>query len=173
MLNEICSMFTGLESKSVLQNASSNPCEENWEENGSHCYYWSTFRMNWTAAEKFCQNKSSHLASVTSRSTSDYISKKFSRRRFHVWIGGTDQDKEGLWKWTDLSPWNFADWEDGSPPDHNEEHNCLLQSRWGWDDVPCHVKSWFLCSRKKQVRIKRLPAFIIIIVSNAKIRQIL
>ena len=116
--------------------------------------------MNWTSAEKFCQNKSSHLASVTSRNTSDYISKKFSRRRWHVWIGGTDQDKEGLWKWTDLSPWNFADWEDGSPPDHNEEHNCLLQSRWGWNDVPCEVTGWFLCSKQKETgENKKIASF--------------
>ena len=104
--------------------------------------------MNWTTAEKFCQNMSSHLASVT-RNTSDYLTKA-SRRHWPVWIGGTDQEKEGLWKWTDSSPWNFTNWDEGYPRDKNGKKNCLSEWPWGWEDLSCHRMAWFLCSKQKE-----------------------
>ena len=104
--------------------------------------------MNWTNAEKFCQSKSSHLASVTSSNTSDYISKKLDTRdNWRIWIGGTDQEQEGVWKWTDSSPWNFTNWMRDEPNNFDGRQNCLiLQTRTGWGDRQC----WFVCSKQQE-----------------------
>ena len=140
-----------IESKSAGQNGSDGPCEENWDENGSHCYYWSTQKMNWTSAESFCQNKSGHLASVTSRNISDYVTKEWDRRKKGVWIGGAGQEKDGTWRWTDSSPWNFSNWwQEDEKETMDGEHNCLAATFMGrWANANCKISALFLCSKQK------------------------
>ena len=89
-----------------------------------HCYLWGDKMLSWDAAEEFCQKEGGHLASVTSESTNDYISKEKSR---HLWIGGSDKENEGTWKWTDGSAWNFTKWNKGQPSNGSDEddEDCL------------------------------------------------
>ena len=64
----------------------------------------------WAEAEAKCQREGGHLASIVTKYeqllTSDASEGK------SVWIGGTDQDQEGVWQWTDGSPWNETFWRD-------------------------------------------------------------
>merc|ERR1712181_39755 len=32
-------------------------CNDSWEQNGDHCYFWGTNKKNWTDAEDFCQKE--------------------------------------------------------------------------------------------------------------------
>ena len=74
----------------------------------------------------------------------------------HVWIGGSDQDVEGKWKWHtlkskfDIGYFNWAPHE----PDNAPNENCLVIDRkdatneWynKWNDKKCHFKLYFICS---------------------------
>ena len=84
--------------------------EEKKEEMGNHCYYWSTARKSWKDAEFFCQDKGGHLAAVTSLEIHNFLMKRVDKDDFYTWfwIGGSDKEKEGTWKWTDGSPWSFT-----------------------------------------------------------------
>ena len=70
-----------------------------------------------------------------------------------VWIGATDEEEEGEWKWTDCNTWNFTKW--GSREPNNQKNivgdgeNCaLLPKNKDWIDTPCHWKKWgFVCAR--------------------------
>ena len=78
-----------------------------------------------------------------------------------IWIGGTDQDEEGNWTWTDCSPWDFTRWgvrEDVQQPDNSrfgdgDGENCALfpgnkASTEDWADVACNLKGrQFVCSK--------------------------
>ena len=79
-----------------------------------------------------------------------------------MWIGATDQIKEGDWKWTDCSPWSFTKWGRGEPNNDkgwdrsNGEDCAILASRTNsrktdWLDTPCtqYVERNFVCSRSK------------------------
>merc|ERR1712037_148526 len=84
-------------------------CKPDCEENGDHCYYWSTVSKNWDEAEEFCKGEGAHLASVTSEAN-EYIEAELKQGNRHLLIGGSDKESEGTWKWSDGSTWEFTNW---------------------------------------------------------------
>jgi len=130
-------------------------CDNSWEQNGDHCYFWGTNKKNWTDAEDFCQEEGGHLASVTTNETKDFVLEGMNRRGLKTtWIGGNDIEEEGVWKWTDCTQWGFTFW---SPTEPNSGHgerdqDCLRHGNTGssrmWDDGTCSYEDGFLCSRK-------------------------
>merc|ERR1719500_256264 len=123
-------------------------CEQDWEKNGDHCYYWSTEKKNWTDSEDFCQKEGGHLASVTSK-----VLEGINRTEHlgGVWIGGNDLEVDGVWRWTDCSPWEFTIWGPGEPNNWGGVDDCLHHHimDWGhkWNDGLCGFESKFLCSK--------------------------
>ena len=91
-------------------------CEEGWEENGDHCYFWSNDTKSWTDAEDFCQKEGGHLASVASNATQKYMDQRYRKGLGGVvWLGGNDIEEESAWKWTDCSHWEVEFWYPGEP----------------------------------------------------------
>jgi len=123
-------------------------CEQDWEKNGDHCYYWSTEKKNWTDSEDFCQKEGGHLASVTSK-----VLEGINRTEHlgGIWIGGNDLEVDGVWRWTDCSPWEFTIWGPGEPNNWGGVDDCLHHHimDWGhkWNDGLCGFESKFLCSK--------------------------
>ena len=70
-------------------------------------------KTSWDAAESFCQKEGGHLASVTSKEEQEYMLDRVGKTP--VWIGATDQKKEGPWEGTDCNPFNFTGWAAGGP----------------------------------------------------------
>ena len=107
--------------------------------------------MNWTDAEDFCKEKGAHLASLTSTVLNDYaLEGKDKRHMDFLWIGGSDLEVEGVWKWADCTPWEFKFWRLGEPNNFHGAQDCLnfhLEDR-RWDDAQCNTPSGFLCSKK-------------------------
>jgi len=133
-------------------------CEEDWEENGEHCYLWSTDKKNWTDAEDFCRKEGGHLASVHSTATFDFVLEGMNRTGLEMaWLGGNDIEVEGTWKWVDCSPWNATFWARGEPNNNGGAEHCLHHvfnyPSWPsylygkWNDEPCRREQGFLCSK--------------------------
>ena len=127
-------------------------CKPFWVEVENHCYRWSTLKLNWLEAEKTCRKQGGHLASITSQAVHDNITAQFQGKQHKtMWIGGTDQEKEEVWKWTDCSLWNFEQWNQGQPDNQREAEHCLEFFRndgRGWNDYDCTARNYFLCSQK-------------------------
>ena len=122
-------------------------CQENWEEHDGHCYLWGDLDMtkSWYEAEEFCRKEGGHLASVTSEAINEYIFEgKRSKDISNIWLGGSDKEEEGVWKWSDGTPWKFELWN------HNSVgQNCLIQLGYNdreWNDFECTLKFNFVCS---------------------------
>ena len=109
--------------------------------------------MAWDKAEEFCRTKGAHLASVTSKATNDYIEAELNQRDHHIFIGGSDKESEGTWKWSDGSTWEFTNWgtiQGQEQPSNTTGQDCLEyhSSKWKWNDVRCTYRGNFLCSIK-------------------------
>jgi len=138
-------------------------CPEGWEANGAHCYLWGDEKKNWTAAEDFCRGEGGHLATVNTNATKEFVleglaSKNPSSSWVRVWIGGSDIEEKGVWKWTDCTPWEDMFWAPGQPDNYNNNQDCLTQVLLSsfnngalnrmWDDYYCSREIEFLCSTK-------------------------
>ena len=121
---------------------------DKWEQNGDHCYRWSSDKKNWTDAEDFCRDQGSHLAAVLSNATEEYVLQGMKNRGLdYLWLGGNDIGEEGAWKWTDCSPWKVTFWGKEEP---NNGGQCLAEGWWNgkWNELHCNREVRFLCSKK-------------------------
>lgn len=132
-------------------------CDEGWEENGGRCFFWGREMKNWIAAEDFCREEGGHLATVNTDATMDFLfeSMKTNNIASWVWIGGSDIEEEGVWKWADSTPWEDKFWAPGEPSNAGNNEDCIYLQNPGYklnrkfNDWTCSKESHFLCSKKK------------------------
>ena len=94
----------------------------------------------WHQAEEFCVSKGGHLASVNSQFEHNQLREllKDEKKVQFVWLGGSDEEEEGVWVWSNGATWRYPAyaWPWGSgEPDGLQGENCLfLMWSGGWDD---------------------------------------
>ena len=128
-----------------------------YESIGEHCFLWEKRPINWDSGRQVCEQEGFQLASITSNIINNYVAEGMASRRMdNIWIGGTDKEKEGTWKWTDGSPFEFIWWRPGQPDNYKGKEYCLhvVETRnWSmamWNDWPCtNEGEGFVCARKK------------------------
>ena len=70
-------------------------CPAGWEEFGGHCYLvFLTPNTSWQSAERDCQSKGGHLASIHSKAEEDFIIELAGSSTDHSWLGASDTDAE-------------------------------------------------------------------------------
>ena len=131
----------------------------NYLQSTDHFYeFVSSQSITWTAAKTEAENKTyygrqGYLATLTSQEESDFAGKQASGPG---WIGGSDEETEGVWKWVTgpeagtnfwngqvngTSP-NFAFWNNNEPNDSggNEDYAHITDPsigiRGAWNDLP-------------------------------------
>lgn len=67
------------------------------------------------------------------------------------WLGGSDWDNEGEWKWEPHAiPFNFSDWQRGQPNNGGNNEHCLSVHRlhhYEFTDDNCHYSQHYLCEK--------------------------
>ena len=127
-------------------------CPVNWMEKDKHCYLWSrTAGVTWDEAEEFCASQGGHLVSVTSKSVNDYLVEEKNKYGITtIWIGGSDKEEEGVWKWLDCSSFRdhrFTFWAHHQPSNGHLQH-CLELWSTKWNDNVCSKQNNFVCSKR-------------------------
>ncbi|XP_052239631.1 hepatic lectin-like [Dreissena polymorpha] len=73
------------------------------------------------------------------------------------WLGLTDEDIEGAWKWFDTDEMaNFTDFMPGDGGDHNTEDCaafCLGSYDYHWCDAPCSYLTAVLCETREHEEV--------------------
>ena len=120
-------------------------CEEGLQEKIAYAkekkYVFYTEVKTWTEAEAHCQSEGGNLASVSTENEWQKVL-SVSGERFEFWLGGSDLDEEGVWRWTDGSLWNYTLWADGYGS-RGYYDNCInMYKAWKsihqWWDYDCH-----------------------------------
>ncbi len=123
-------------------------CTDLFAPDGQHfafCFLAMPFGM----AESDCVSMGGHLASIHDQATQDFIvSSAYGIAVGEWWVGGTDENFEGHFMWTDRTPFDFAFWNDGEPNNAGGNENCIHLASWAggrWNDIPCDASMNYVC----------------------------
>ncbi|XP_037620618.1 CD209 antigen-like protein B [Sebastes umbrosus] len=126
-------------------------CSCPWITFGSSCYLVVTSRKNWRDSRTFCQGKASDLAIISSLQEQTFI----SSLNQDYWIGLTDEESEGEWKWVDRTVPTEKYWrKDGQPDNYGSQgEDCAeisdIDGTYTWNDLPCSSSVMFICEKMR------------------------
>uniref|UniRef100_A0A671R6K5 C-type lectin domain-containing protein n=1 Tax=Sinocyclocheilus anshuiensis TaxID=1608454 RepID=A0A671R6K5_9TELE len=103
-----------------------------WKCYQSSLFYLSSERTSWTESRRYCTERG------------EFVRKWSDKDR--VWIGLTDSDVEGRWKWVDGSTLTSGFWMSAEPDGYRGE-NCALTVVGEWADHPCTEEFNWMCER--------------------------
>ncbi|XP_050977576.1 CD209 antigen-like protein A [Labeo rohita] len=114
-------------------------------------YYISSEWKNWFESRQDCLQRGADLIIINDKEEQRFVTKVTSANI--VWIGLTDSDEEGVWKWVDGSTltsgiWRF--WRPGEPNKAIGDEDCAV-TNFEWADYPClHTFAW-ICEKDLEV----------------------
>ncbi|KAL6466990.1 hypothetical protein MHYP_G00247940 [Metynnis hypsauchen] len=116
----------------------------------SRYYYISNERMSWYDSRQYCRRRSADLVIINSGTEQDFLT---SILRNHdaitAWIGLTDKDTEGRWKWVDGSTLTYGYWRNGEPNNlFNEDCAELNPDMNKWNDKQCSAYHRWICEKR-------------------------
>eukprot|EP01084_Bolivina_argentea_P023253 43366_1 len=108
-------------------------------------YIYNQYPMSFDQAEAFCNSRyGTHLASILNANEQIETS---NLCKGQCWIGLSDTDQEGTFKWIDGSPFSYSDWDPNEPNNHGGNEDCAdINLSHHWNDVPCTLSLNFLCN---------------------------
>jgi hypothetical protein len=124
--------------------------------------------LPWSDAKERCANMGGFLAMPKTNREVEYLSRLTKQIGTNVWLGGTDEEQEGVWKWIDgtliENSTNNIHWQPGQPDnawngtEHYMEMNCN-SGQWNdlpndgttSDDNPYYYIGGFICEKRIHV----------------------
>ena len=86
-----------------------------------HTYKRFDTASTWQQAKTGCASRGAHLATLTTQQENEFVWTQFVQGSAEasqgVWLGGTDEQLEGTWRWITGEPWVFQGWNSGEPND--------------------------------------------------------
>ena len=106
-------------------------CESGWTpfSHTGKCYKLVTLGRDWAGARAYCQGQGTgfgDLASIPDQETNELVMSLLPQYGTY-WIGGTDAVSEGVWQWSDGTPWSYTNWRRGQPDnDMGGQHHLYI-----------------------------------------------
>ncbi|WP_395742401.1 protein kinase domain-containing protein [Prosthecobacter sp.] len=128
--------------------------------------------LDWHAAKTKCAAQKGRLAEVRSKEENDFLLKLAAGRAVDgLWLGATDEAREGRWIWSDGSPVSYSNWDTGQPNNsgsEGENYAMLLTTRepgkW-WDQpevsgrgLPGNWRTGYVCEWDEKPNVSTAPA---------------
>ena len=128
------------------------PCESGWTPfvHTGQCYKLFRLGRNWAAARAYCQGiNGGDLASIPDQETNELIMSLLPQSGTY-WIGGTDAASEGVWQWSDGTPWVYTNWRSGQPDNSGGGQHYLFilgpgEVHGQWSDYEEYREMWSIC----------------------------
>ncbi|XP_058626515.1 CD209 antigen-like protein C [Onychostoma macrolepis] len=117
-------------------------------------YYMSNETKSWNDSRRYCTERRADLIIINNREEQDFVMKITDKREF--WIGVTDVDEEGRWRWVDGSTMTSGFWAsigEIKEPKGGRLENCAvtylkkIPGVLGWHDVKCNDAYQWICEK--------------------------
>ena len=159
-------LLTKLGNGSLVVQLETNTVEApNWMEEisyvaGSKFRYHNT-PLSWMEAEAVCISEGGHLASTLSASELEEAAFLVEENgKTLAWVGATDKEVEGQWKWVDGEAWLLTSWY-GNWRNGGKKQNCgFIRSTRDLDDISCGQKKHFICGVQPEIQGNSVNKFV-------------
>ncbi|XP_036438821.1 C-type lectin domain family 4 member M-like [Colossoma macropomum] len=118
--------------------------QQDWTFFKTSLYYISTERKSWSESRQDCRERGADLLIINSREEQNFT--EILRRGQTAWIGLTDSETEGVWKWVDGSALTTKFWASGDPNSHLGDEDCVVTAM-KWADFPCNHRFVWICEK--------------------------
>ena len=125
--------------------ASATTVPSGTEEFNGHYYKYYDMPMSWEDSQIYCEQLGGHLATVTNAFENEFIVSLFSCES--VWLGATDLQTEGDFRWLNGEIFSYSNWGDGEPNNGGRNANqdyLHLYKNGKWDDIQ-NTELGFIC----------------------------
>ncbi|ESO84928.1 hypothetical protein LOTGIDRAFT_168185 [Lottia gigantea] len=99
-------------------------------------------KLSWTSAQAECEKDNGQLFIADTQAKRD-ISIKV--RTGAVFLGASDLDEEGVWKWLNGEPVNRTLFSPNEPNNFNGHENCMSARSTGYNDEKCSRNFKYIC----------------------------
>ena len=109
-----------------------------------HTYSVIDKALDWYEAKGYCENLGGHLVTITSEDENVFVFnlvQDSSCEAYYLWIGASDSDNEGEWKWITDETFVYTNWDSGQPDNLSgvdnaeEDYLTFLRSNGRWNDL--------------------------------------
>ncbi len=110
-----------------------------------HHYLFVTEKKTWREAKKACEDVGGHLVTISSKEENEFAYKLTTG---YTWIGCTDEEKEGDWRWVTGERFSYKNWRPGEPNDTggSENYAVFFDTAMTWNDGGsdslCYICEW-------------------------------
>ncbi|KAK3611692.1 hypothetical protein CHS0354_034357 [Potamilus streckersoni] len=126
---------------------------------GAQTTGWTRFQGNfyqyfdWTStfkeAETHCNSLKASVSTAKTKDENDFIGALVAPGK-DIWVGLSDAEKEGVWKWIDSTLVTWFNWQPGQPDNWNneEDHAIMIYKDKKWNDIRETTQYRFVCKRQ-------------------------
>ena len=96
--------------------------------------------FTWHEAKADAEARGGHLATITSEVEQGKISELLLENDSLYWVGGTDENEEGVWEWITGESFVYVNWdyEHNYDKDRNQDYMIILSKNGLWGDFYSH-----------------------------------
>ncbi|KAM7380146.1 hypothetical protein PAMP_003459 [Pampus punctatissimus] len=127
--------------------AQNKTCPTGWRMFSCTCYFISNTTDSWEKGRQDCRDRGGDLVVIDSPEEQEFLNKIAK----NAWIGLSDKEKEGTWKWTDGTPLTLTYWRTNQPdngggdPQWGEEDCAHMTPTNEWNDLSCDASLRWIC----------------------------
>ncbi|XP_026112891.1 asialoglycoprotein receptor 1-like [Carassius auratus] len=122
---------------------------DGWKCHQSSLYFFSSEKKNWDESRRYCRERGTDLIIINNREEQDFV-KNITGSSEHFWIGLTDIEVEGSWKWVDGSTLTSGFWASGDkqPDNYQGNEDCANTRSSEWYDTSCDGSVKWICEKR-------------------------
>ncbi|XP_075903877.1 CD209 antigen-like protein C isoform X1 [Nelusetta ayraudi] len=111
-------------------------------------YYVSPDKKSWSESRQDCLQRQSDLLILSNDLEQEFLG-KFQRT---IWMGLTDTEEEGTWKWVDGTTLTKSYWDNGEPNSYGGHDEDCVEMKGpkqpnAWNDADCQTRNFWVCEK--------------------------